>query len=130
MAALIGEENEVAALEREKAAGEQHRISMSCQEGLSCRGQPATFYCRECDSYQCDACEAALHSSRELKRHSRERFQSAGGGGASCQLWCSPRNAPVLSCRECGVVMCAACDGRMHGDGGRRNEHVRESIAA
>lgn len=47
-----------------------------CEEEHSCQGASAAFYCRDCGTYQCSACETSLHSTRELKLHNREALVS------------------------------------------------------
>ncbi len=43
-----------------------------CQEGLACEmGAGAEFYCQDCTTYQCSKCDGLLHSTRELKLHTR-----------------------------------------------------------
>lgn len=43
-----------------------------CQEGLACEmGAGAEFYCQDCTTYQCSKCESLLHSTRELRVHTR-----------------------------------------------------------
>ena len=91
-----------------------------CQEGLNCEGGNAEFFCQECGTHQCLQCESLLHSTRELKLHSRKRLS---GCGKPCELWCNPKNIVCVFCQQCSMNMCADCDSKMHQ--GRRKEHVR-----
>ena len=91
-----------------------------CQEGLNCEGGNAEFFCQECGTHQCLQCESLLHSTRELKLHSRKRLS---GCRKPCELWCNPKNIVCVFCQQCSMNMCADCDSKMHQ--GRRKEHVR-----
>ena len=51
-------------------------VESPCEEEHSCQGASATFYCRDCGTYQCSKCELSLHSTRELKLHNREALVS------------------------------------------------------
>ena len=94
-----------------------------CQEGLNCEGGSAEFLCQECGTYQCSRCESLLHSTRELKLHSRKRLS---GGNRPCELWCHPKNVVSVHCKQCSMDMCAECDSKMHQ--GRRREHTRVEL--
>lgn len=112
------------ALEQEEDEGQCHVRETTCQEGLSCVGGKASYYCQECGTYQCEACQANLHSSRGLQKHSRTRLGSEGE--RVCELWCSPKALVSVYCQQCGVGMCRVCDIRMHQAG--RKDHVREEM--
>ena len=97
----------------------------TCQEGISCVEGRASYFCRECGTYQCESCQADLHSSRGLQKHSRTVL--GGETVATCELWCSPRCPVSVLCRQCGVEMCSECDRKMHRQGGRK-DHVRVGV--
>ena len=94
-----------------------------CQEGLNCEGSIAEFLCQDCGTYQCSRCESLLHSTRELKLHSRKRLP---GSSRPCELWCHPKNVVSVHCKQCSMDMCAECDSKMHQ--GRRREHSRVEL--
>ena len=97
----------------------------TCQEGISCVEGKASYFCRECGTYQCETCQADLHSSRGLQKHSRTVL--GGETVATCELWCSSGCPVSVLCRQCGVEMCSECDRKMHRQGGRK-DHVRAGV--
>ncbi len=109
---------------QETEQSEKRMVERVCEEGHSCEvvGSRAEFFCKECGTHQCSKCESVLHGTRELKLHSRERL-SIDGRWKPCELWCDPKNAATVRCRQCGVETCRDCDTRMHQ--GKRKSHVR-----
>ncbi|KAF8767342.1 Zinc finger FYVE domain-containing protein 1 [Argiope bruennichi] len=86
-----------------------------CDERLACRGNKpyAVFYCKQCDSNQCEACEALLHEDFRLNLHDREVI-SEPSSEELCEGTCEDRNFADLTCIQCSCNYCFVCDHIVH----------------
>ncbi|GFY72984.1 zinc finger FYVE domain-containing protein 1 [Trichonephila inaurata madagascariensis] len=86
-----------------------------CDERLACRGNKpyAVYSCKQCDSNQCEACEALLHEDFRLKLHEREII-SEPSYEELCEGNCEDRNFADLTCNQCERNYCFVCDHIIH----------------
>lgn len=86
-----------------------------CDERLACTGlKPyAVFSCKQCDSNQCELCEALLHEDFLLNLHERQVI-SGPPSDELCEGSCEDRNFADLNCRLCDRNYCLVCDHIVH----------------
>lgn len=86
-----------------------------CDERLACRGNKpyAVFSCKQCDSNQCEACEALLHEDFRLNLHERQVI-SGPPSDELCEGSCEDRNFADLTCYLCNRNYCFVCDHIAH----------------
>ncbi|KAG8188420.1 hypothetical protein JTE90_007992 [Oedothorax gibbosus] len=86
-----------------------------CDERFACTGSKpyALFACKQCQSYQCEVCEALLHEDFLLNLHEREVI-SGPPSDELCEGSCEDRNFADLTCRLCDRNYCLVCDHIVH----------------
>ncbi|GIY16525.1 zinc finger FYVE domain-containing protein 1 [Caerostris darwini] len=86
-----------------------------CDERLACRGNKpfAVYICKQCNSNQCEACEALLHEDFRLHLHERELI-TCPPAEELCEGTCEDRNFADLTCDQCRRNFCFVCDHIVH----------------
>ena len=94
----------------------------ACTERQACADQmsaKATFYCAQCRSMQCEACDKHVHANADMKNHQRLNLDELDDEFCSID-----RNHPaVFYCPACAQTFCYRCfeDQHQHLD---RKQHI------
>ncbi|KAK7505474.1 hypothetical protein BaRGS_00003219 [Batillaria attramentaria] len=104
-----------------------------CEEKLSCPDpiSEAAYYCRDCNSHQCQNCERDIHSRKLSFEFHDRRIIEPPSPTCLCQshnlgLDCKNRNFADVWCENCRVVFCFDCFNEYHKN---RKQHVSISFA-
>ncbi|BFZ06936.1 hypothetical protein BsWGS_09976 [Bradybaena similaris] len=107
----------------------------TCEEKFCCPfiDTEAKYYCQDCKTAQCQACESSLHKTKvKYDFHCRKPIPAISEASL-CQakkvhLVCQERNYPDLWCEQCQVPLCFTCFDAYHASDKRR-QHINFSIA-
>ncbi|CAG5126834.1 unnamed protein product [Candidula unifasciata] len=107
----------------------------TCEEKFCCPfiDTEAKYYCQDCKTAQCQACESSLHKTKvKYDFHCRKPI-AVVSESSLCQakkvnLVCQERNYPDLWCEQCQVGLCFTCYDTYHASDKRR-QHINVSIA-
>lgn len=94
---------------------------LACTERFSCQNEMssrAAFYCAQCNSLQCDACEKDIHDGAGNAQHERLNLDEMEDEPCSVDR----RHHAVFYCVACAAAFCYSCfenqhqhtDGRVH----------------
>lgn len=98
----------------------------NCTERRACIDQmsaKATFYCAQCSSLQCEACEKYAHENANMKNHRRLNLDELDNEFCSID-----RTHPaVFYCPACAQTFCYSCfeDQHQHLD---RKQHIPQKF--
>lgn len=104
-----------------------------CEEKLSCPDlvSEAAYYCRDCNSHQCQNCERDIHSRKVSFEFHDRRTVEPPSPTVLCQalifgIVCKNRNFSDVWCENCNAGFCFECHSNYHQN---RKQHVHVSFA-
>jgi len=114
---------------RSKKKGSKTRSSRSvCQERYACKGTSQAFFsCEDCKTLQCEACENLLHENSRFEFHTRHPIPKTPVDLLCQHKACEDANLADVTCKECELRFCYACDSSVHLSGAAK-KHTREPI--
>ena len=105
-----------------------------CQEKLCCPSllTEAAYFCKDCNSAQCQNCEKDIHSRKVSFEFHDRRIIEPSPESILCQsrylnLDCKDRNFADVWCEQCRVTFCFACYAEYHKN--RKQQHINITFA-